>query len=34
MTPKLAAAIRYLVYKRITFFGSKVNRVLPTETVL
>jgi len=34
ITPKLAAAIRYLIYKRTTFFGHKVNRVLPNTTAL
>jgi len=32
--PKLPTAIRCLIYKRTTFFGHKVNRVLPNATVL
>ena len=34
ITPKLATAIRYLIYKRSTFFGNEVNRVLPNATAL
>jgi len=30
----LATAIRYLISKRSTFFGHKVNRVFPNATVL
>ena len=34
ITPMLATAIRYQIYKRSAFFGDKVNRVLPNATVL
>jgi len=34
ITPKLATASRYLIYKRSTIFGHKVNRVLLNATVL
>jgi len=33
-TPKLATAIRYLIYKSSTFLGQKVIRALPNATVL
>jgi len=34
INPKLATAIRYLIYKRSTFFGQKVIPALPNATVL
>jgi len=34
ITPNLATAIKYLIYERSTFFGHKVNRILPDATVL
>ena len=34
ITPKGATAIRHLIYKLSTFFGHKVNRVLPNAKVL
>jgi len=34
ITPKLATAIRYLIYKHSTFFGHKANLVFPNAIVL
>jgi len=33
-SPKLATAIRYLIYKHSTFLRHKVIRALPNATVL
>jgi len=34
ITPKLATAVRYLIYKHSTFLPHKVTRALPNATVL
>jgi len=33
-TPKLATAIKHLIWKQSTFLRHKVNRALPNTTIL